>query len=186
MSKIRRALPCIGLFLLVFLFSGCQTSKELSTEGGSLKITSAAFKEGTPIPKKYTCDDKDISPPLSWTGVPKEAKSLTLIVDDPDALLSDWVHWVLFDMEPTLKGLPEGIIKEISTTGVGVQGVSDFGKIGYGGPCPPEGKTHHYYFRLYALDTRLSIQPGITRSEVDDAMKGHILATGQLIGTYGR
>jgi len=100
MSKILRALPCIGLFLLVFLFSGCQTSKELSTEGGSLKITSAAFKEGDPIPKKYTCDDKDISPPLSWTGIPKEAKSLTLIVDDPDALLSDWVHWVLFDMDP--------------------------------------------------------------------------------------
>ena len=189
MGILFHSISRIGLLLFILIFSACQVSPANLPEGTELmaiKITSPAFTEGNPIPQKYTCDGEDISPPLSWRGIPAEAKSLALIVDDPDAPLSVWVHWVMFDIGPTLNGLPAAVDKEASITGLGVQGVSDFGKIGYGGPCPPKNKSHRYFFRLYALDTRLNLQPGITRNEVDLAMKGHILATGQLMGTYSR
>jgi len=152
----------------------------------AIQLTSTAFNEGNAIPKKYTCDSEDISPPLAWNGVPASAKSLALIVDDPDAPVGTWVHWVLYDMPPGLTGLNEAINKTPTIQGVGTQGTNDFRKTGYGGPCPPRGKPHRYFFRLYALDTALNLKPGATRRELDKAMQGHILAQGQLFGTYGR
>ena len=152
----------------------------------SIQITSPAFTEGKPIPKKFTCDSEDASPPLSWSGVPAEAKSLALIVDDPDAPVGTWVHWVLYGLPPSLTELKEGIGKTPTVEGVGTQGTNDFRKIGYGGPCPPRGKPHRYFFKLYALDTSLSLPPGASKADLEKAMRGHILAQGQLIGTYSR
>jgi Raf kinase inhibitor-like YbhB/YbcL family protein len=182
-------LAFLGFILLVLVGSGCQTLQTAAPEGAqpmTIQITSTAFTEGNSIPQKYTCDNQDISPPLVWTGIPAGAKSLALIVDDPDAPVGAWVHWVVFDMLPTLNGLPEGIAKTPTVAGIGTQGRTDFGKPGYGGPCPPKGKPHRYFFRLYALDSLLKLPAGAKRSEVDKAMQEHILALGQLIGNYSR
>ena len=152
----------------------------------SLTITSAAFSEGGAIPKKYTCDAEDASPPLAWKGVPANSKSLALIAEDPDAPAGTWVHWVILDMPATLAGLPEGVAKQATVEGVGVQGNNDFRRVGYGGPCPPRGKPHRYFFKLYALDIVLNLKAGATKADLEKAMRGHILAQGQLVGTYGR
>ena len=152
----------------------------------SLTITSAAFSEGGAIPKKYTCDAEDASPPLAWQGVPANSKSLALIAEDPDAPAGTWVHWVILDMPATLADLPEGVAKQATVEGVGVQGNNDFRRVGYGGPCPPRGKPHRYFFKLYALDIVLNLKAGATKADLEKAMRGHILAQGQLVGTYGR
>lgn len=152
----------------------------------AIQLTSAAFNEGSAIPEKYTCDSEDISPPLAWSGLPPNTKSLALIVDDPDAPVGTWVHWVIYDIPAELSGLPESISKLPIVQGIGAQGTNDFRKTGYGGPCPPKGKPHRYFFRLYALDIPLNLKPQATRSELETAMLGHILAQGQLMGKYGR
>jgi hypothetical protein len=152
----------------------------------TLQISSTAFLEGGSIPKKYTCDSEDISPPLAWNGVPAGTKSLALIADDPDAPMGTWVHWVLFDIPASLSSLPEAVAKTPTVQGIGTQGKNDFGKTGYGGPCPPRGKPHRYFFKLYALDTALNLKAGASKAEVENAMRGHILGQGQLMGTYSR
>ena len=151
-----------------------------------IQITSSAFSEGGPIPKKYTCDAEDASPPLAWSGVPAGAKSLALIADDPDAPMGTWVHWVIFNLPPTLTGLSEGITKASQVGGGAIQGNNDFRRIGYGGPCPPRGKQHRYFFKLYALDTSLALKAGSSKADLEKAMRGHVLAQGQLMGTYSR
>ena len=148
-------------------------------------ITSPAFKEGAPIPRRHTCDGDDVSPPLSWTGVPAEAASLALISDDPDAPMGTWSHWVIYSIPPGETGLPESVPPERSISSGAKQGTNDFRKIGYGGPCPPSG-THRYFFKLYALDAKLKLDPGATKAQLENAMKGHIIAQAQLIGTYKR
>lgn len=152
----------------------------------SIQLTSTAFKEGETIPQKYTCDGQDVSPSLSWTGLPAGAKSLALIVDDPDAPAGIWVHWVLFNIPVSLSALPEGVAKTANVPGVGVQGNNDFRKTGYGGPCPPRGKPHRYFFKVYALDSVLQLNPGASKADLEKAMKGHILGQGQLMGKYSR
>ena len=152
----------------------------------SMHLTSPAFAEGSPIPAKHTCDEKDKSPPLKWSGVPAEAKSLALIADDPDAPVGTWVHWVLFDLPPGTTELPEDVAKGQYLEGGAKQGQNDFRRLGYGGPCPPHGKPHRYFFKLYALDKMLELKPGATKKEVERAMEKHILAQGQLMGTYQR
>jgi hypothetical protein len=151
----------------------------------SILVTSPAFSEGNPIPKKYTCDGEDVSPPLAWSGLPAGTQSLALIADDPDAPVGTWVHWVIFNLPHTLTGLSEGIAKTPTVEG-GIQGNNDFRKVGYGGPCPPRGKPHRYFFKLYALDTSLALEAGASKADVERAMQGHILAQGQLMGTYSR
>jgi Raf kinase inhibitor-like YbhB/YbcL family protein len=151
----------------------------------SIKITSTAFAAGGLIPKQYTCDGANVSPPLSWSGVPPNAKALVLICDDPDAPAKTWVHWVAYDLPVTLTSLPENTATTTELTGGGKQGANDFKKIGYGGPCPPSG-THRYYFKLYALDTDTSLTPGATKDQLLKAMEGHIVAQGQLMGRYKR
>ena len=152
----------------------------------SIELTSKAFQPGVTIPKQYTGDGADRSPPLGWSEPPSGTKSLALICDDPDAPRGTWVHWVLFNLPAQSRELEEGL-PTTETLGNGAeQGKNDFGKIGYGGPAPPKGKPHRYFFKLYALDTRLNLRPGATRNQLLAAMKGHILAEGLLMGKYAR
>ncbi|HBE45375.1 MAG TPA: YbhB/YbcL family Raf kinase inhibitor-like protein [Deltaproteobacteria bacterium] len=143
-----------------------------------LEVSSTAFKENTSIPKKYTCDGKDINPPLTIENVPQGTKSLALIVDDPDAPMGIWVHWVLWNIDPKTRE-----IKENSVPQGAIQGINDFGKSSYGGPCPPSG-THRYFFKAYALDTVLNLPQNSRKADLEKGMKGHILGQGQLMGIY--
>jgi len=152
----------------------------------AIELTSSAFRDGASIPVKHTCDGEDVSPPLEWSGAPEGTKSLALICNDPDAPMKTWVHWVLYDIPASETQLPEGVPKEESVLEGAKQGTTDFGRIGYGGPCPPPGKPHRYYFKLYALDTVLNLAPGASEKDLLRAMDGHVLAEGQLMGTYKR
>jgi Raf kinase inhibitor-like YbhB/YbcL family protein len=151
----------------------------------TMEITSTAFANEEMIPRRYTCDGEDISPPLSWRGVPPGAESLALIADDPDAPRKTWVHWVAYNLPAANGGLPENVPPEKTIVGGGRQGTSDFGRVGYGGPCPPSG-IHRYYFKLYALDAELGLAPGATKEELLQAMAGHVLAEAQILGRYRR
>lgn len=153
-----------------------------------LTITSAAFSPDGPIPRAHTCDGADQSPPLTWTGVPEGTRQLALIVDDPDAPGRTFVHWVLYGVAPTATGLPAGVAKDGTLTRpvTALQGINDFRRTGWNGPCPPPGPAHRYLFTLYALDTELKLSPGATNAVVVMAMKGHILEQAQLVGRYGR
>ncbi len=151
----------------------------------ALELTSPAFSEGEMIPARYTCDGSDISPALSWSGVPKTAKSLALICDDLDAPMGTWVHWVLFNIPADAVGLPAEISSAATLENGARHGKNDFRRLGYGGPCPPGG-THRYFFKLYALDTGLNLDSGITKDQLPKAMQGHILAEAQLMGKYKR
>ncbi|MDJ0533272.1 MAG: YbhB/YbcL family Raf kinase inhibitor-like protein [Xenococcaceae cyanobacterium MO_207.B15] len=150
-----------------------------------MKLTSKAFDTNGIIPPQFTCDGKDISPPLSWSEPPANTKSFALICDDPDAPRKTWVHWVVYNLPPSTRFLPEAVSGGITIAQGGLQGINDFRKLSYGGPCPPGG-THHYFFKLYALDRMLALESGATKAEVEAAMKGHILAEAQLIGRYCR
>ncbi len=151
----------------------------------AIKVTSSAFAEGGLIPAKYTCDGSDISPPLQWDGIPQGTKSIALISDDPDAPAGTWVHWVLFNLSADCKGLEENIPSDKTLPNGARQGNTDFGRVGYGGPCPPSG-THRYFFKIYALDTKLDLAAGAKKSDLLKAMEGHIIGQGQLIGKYKR
>ncbi|MCJ7778555.1 MAG: YbhB/YbcL family Raf kinase inhibitor-like protein, partial [Sedimentisphaerales bacterium] len=147
------------LIVPMLLFCCCKGSAQTdsNTAGGEkmkIKVTSSAFAEGGLIPAKYTCDGSDISPPLQWEAVPEGTKSIALISDDPDAPMGTWVHWVLFNLPAESKGLEENIPQDKTLPNGARQGLTDFGRIGYGGPCPPSG-THRYFFKIYALDTKL-------------------------------
>ena len=153
----------------------------------SLTITSRAFAAGGAIPATYTCEGKDVSPPLAWTGAPDGTKSFALIVDDPDAPdpvapRLTWVHWVLYDLPATTDGLPEAMRAEALPAGTR-EGVNDWGRTGYGGPCPPVGR-HRYFHKLYALDSVLSHLKRPSKAALERAMQGHILAQAELVGTY--
>jgi len=146
----------------------------------------AEFKQGDVIPSEYTCMGNDISPELSWTGIPEGTESIALIMDDPDAPGGTFVHWILFNISAMTQKLPKAINKGKILSDFSRQGMTDFGDVGYGGPCPPPGKYHRYYFRIYALDKMLELLPGSSRKQVDNAMEGHILAKGELMGIYKR
>jgi Raf kinase inhibitor-like YbhB/YbcL family protein len=157
-------------------------------KGGMMpfQIASSAFSNGETIPKKFTCDGTDLSPPLSWKERPAATQSFALIADDPDAPVGVWVHWVLYNVPANMTELPEGVEKQERLASGATEGRNDFRRIGYGGPCPPPGKPHRYYFKLYALDTKLALKAGATKAELEDAMKGHILGETEIMGRYGR
>ena len=152
----------------------------------AIHLACSAFAEGAPIPAKYTCDGPNLSPPLTWRDVPANTRSFALICDDPDAPAGVWVHWVLYNLPPATLELAEGLPTTESIPGGGKQGVNDFRRLGYGGPCPPRGNPHRYFFKLYALDVELSLPSRATKQDVVRGMQGHILAEGQLMGTYRR
>jgi len=151
-----------------------------------MKMSSASFSAGEMIPKKFACDGPDVSPNLNWTEPPAKTQSFALIMDDPDAPAGTWVHWVLFDLPADTRELAEGVAKQEQLANGARQGRNDFGKIGYGGPCPPPGNPHRYFFKLYALNAKLNLKAGATKADVERAMKEHILAHEEMIGKYGR
>ena len=150
-----------------------------------IKITSPAFEDGGLIPAKYTCDGADISPPLQWDAVPEGTKSIALICDDPDAPVGTFVHWVIFGLPAETRELAEKVPAEEVLANGARQGISDFGRTGYGGPCPPSG-THRYFFKIYALDAEIALAAGADKAQLLKAMEGHIVGQGQLIGKYKR
>jgi Raf kinase inhibitor-like YbhB/YbcL family protein len=150
----------------------------------AFQIASKAFRGGGFIPKKYTCDGPDVSPPLAWSDPPAGTQSLAVIVDDPDAPAGTWVHWILYDLPPRTRDLPEGVPKDRQLPDGARQGRNDFGKVGYGGPCPPRGAAHRYFFKIYALDSKTNLKPLASKRELEHAMKGHILAQAELIGKF--
>lgn len=180
----------VRLLLGVMLAIGLvQCAGKESKEGGAgmtLDLVSSAFEDGENIPSKYTCDGSNVSPPLEWSGVPEDAKTLALICDDPDAPVGTWVHWVLYNVPAGTTSLAEGVPADEAVGGSASHGRNDFKRIGYGGPCPPRGKPHRYFFKLYALDTGLDLKPGAKKKDVEKAMKSHVLAQGQLVGVYKR
>lgn len=167
----------IGLFLISYPFAG------LGRGAYAFELKSPAFTAGGTIPSLYTCQDKDISPPLIWSGTPKNTRSFALICDDPDAPMGTWVHWVCYNIPPSCSSLPEAYPKSERPALGGIHGKNSFGDFGYGGPCPSWG-THRYYFRLYALDTLLILKQGAGKKDVLKAMEGHVLAKTELMGTY--
>jgi len=198
----RTASVAIAYLLAAIASAGCQGKDPLPAEDAArrtIQLRSPAFADGGMIPQTFTCDGNDRSPPLEWSGVPVKAQSVVLICDDPDAPLGTWSHWVVFNLAPQVRALNEGIPPEETIAAVVAetpgsadgkptkarQGTNDFGKIGYGGPCPPSG-THRYFFRLYALDIQLELGSSATRSQVLKASEGHILAEGRLMGKYKR
>jgi Raf kinase inhibitor-like YbhB/YbcL family protein len=194
-SVMRRT--AFGLSILVLLLPSCgrspSTEPPLPKKDPSrmtILIQSPAFTGGGTIPKLYTCDGKDVSPPLTWSGIPENARSLALICEDPDAPGGTWTHWVIFDIPASVGGLGEAVPAQervtVTTGGeTALQGKNDFKKTGYGGPCPPSG-SHRYFFRIYALDTELGLGPSTTRQDLLRSIKGHILAEGELMGRYSR
>lgn len=179
------------LALLVASFPGSPLSAALPVSIGgetmlTLDLSTPAFADGQPIPRQYTCDGQNLSPALRWSGVPAGTKSLALIVDDPDAPIGIFTHWVLYNLPPDLTSLAEGQPRLASLPGLGKQGFNDFRKTAYDGPCPPPGKPHRYYFRLYALDLEPALIDGLTRSKLLERMQGHVLAQGEWMGTYQR
>ena len=151
-----------------------------------LTVSSSAFREGDVIPTEYTCEGQDVSPPLAWDEPPAGTQSLVLIVDDPDAPVGVFTHWVLFNIPSDSRDLPEALPTQAQLPSGAQQGKNDFGRLDYGGPCPPPGRSHRYRFTVYALDQPLELTAGASKKQVLDAIQGHILAQGQLTGTYQR
>ena len=152
----------------------------------TLQLKSADFASGDKIPKQYTCEGSDISPALTWNDPPSGTKSFALVVDDPDAPVGNWVHWVAYNLPANLRALPQNFPKSEQSSDGTRQGLNDFKKIGYNGPCPPAGKPHRYFFKLYALDTKLNLDSRASKKDLEAAMQGHILAQGEYMGRYAR
>ncbi|PWT84812.1 MAG: YbhB/YbcL family Raf kinase inhibitor-like protein [Acidobacteria bacterium] len=186
MHPLRTAINA-SLLLLLLATAACRHSETsvAASVAATLVLSSTSFQGGGKIPSQYTCDGADTSPQLSWPAPPSGTKSLALIVTDPDAPVGTFVHWVLYDIPASTRELPAGVPKQGQLSDNSRQGKNDFGKSGYGGPCPPSG-AHHYVFTLYALDTTLGLPPGATRAQIESAIKGHILARGELVGLYNR
>lgn len=180
----------LGVICIVLCCSCKKNDKKVPERGGEqtadIKVESPLFSRGGMIPSKYTCDGQDISPPLSWKAVPEETKSIALIVDDPDAPFGTFVHWVLFNLPADANELSENVPKEKTLPDGALQGTNGFKRIGYGGPCPPSNGPHRYYFKLYALDKRLDLEPGAKKAQLIDAMEQHIVGQGELMGKYKR
>ncbi|MCM8813074.1 MAG: YbhB/YbcL family Raf kinase inhibitor-like protein [Candidatus Omnitrophica bacterium] len=174
MSKKFRIGMVAGMGALLILSGGAM----------AMDLKSAAFREGGMIPVQYTGQGKDMSPPLSWSAVPKDTKSFALICDDPDAPMGTWVHWVIYAIPAAQRELNEGIAQSATLPDGILQGKNDFGNFGYGGPLPPPGKPHRYFFKLYALDAAIPLSAGMEKAAVEKALKGHILGEARLIGTY--
>ncbi len=185
--KATRELPFLIVAVAILGSMLLNAASWAQTKGGpAVDLKSSAFQKGGDIPRKYTCDGSNASPPLRWENSPSGTKSFALVADDPDAPVGTWVHWVLYDLPANTKELPEGVPASETLSKGGKQGINDFKKTGYGGPCPPPGPAHRYFFKLYALDAQTNLKPGATKQKLLDAIKGHILAESELIGRYKR
>ncbi len=181
--------PTLCCAAMIALAGGCSNA-DAKAKGGkmTIQITSSAFTQGQPIPKKYTGDGVDVSPPLAWSNLPTGVKELALICDDPDAPNGDWVHWVLYKIPADTKGLPEAVptTPKLKEPAGALQGKNSWPSTGYRGPAPPAGKPHRYYFKLFALDAPLQAEPGLDKKSLLKKMEGHILGQGEVMGTYKR
>jgi len=184
--ELKRASAATASFWVAFGLLVSFVSSAKCSEKGLMQLTSTAFSQGETIQAKYTCDGENLSPPLKWSGAPSGVKSFAVIADDPDAPVGTWVHWVAFDLQPTTTELSEGLPKSQFLPGGAKQGLNDFKHLGYGGPCPPPGKAHRYFFKLYALDSMLDLKPGATKKEVERVIEKRTLAQGELMGLYKR
>jgi Raf kinase inhibitor-like YbhB/YbcL family protein len=186
------ALCCVLLSPILFApAASCGSPAANSAEGGGaaasgFQIESAAFTQGATIPTRYTCSGENISPPLTWTDPPAGTRSLALIVEDPDAPAGTWTHWVVYNLPAKTRSMDPNLPKGNTLPNGGLQGITSFGSAGYGGPCPPPGPAHRYFFRLYSLDTVLNLKPAATKKDVLQAMKGHILAQAEVMGLFKR
>lgn len=174
-----------GLAAAALAYSVLRGSRAPSS-AARIELSSPVFENGGVIPARYTCDGEDVSPPLEWKGLLEGTASLALIVFDPDAPGGKFTHWLIYGIPARVKALPEGVPSEGIVAGLGVQGRNDFGRVGRGGPCPPRGPAHRYVFRLLALDADLDLPPGLTRGELEEAVEGHVLGVGELVGLYSR
>jgi Raf kinase inhibitor-like YbhB/YbcL family protein len=187
LTASRKRLVVIALFFVVVLCVVCVFVYKNNWEdrsGPSLNLSSVSFQADGNIPTKFTCDAQDVSPALNWAAPPAETRSFALIADDPDAPTKTIVHWVLYDLPAGARSLPEGMAKNAMLPDGSRQGTNDHGTIGYSGPCPPRGATHHYFFKLYALDSMIDLKPDAGKEDLERAMEGHILAQSQLIGRF--
>lgn len=179
----------IPMLVIAAGLCGCSRAGALQAEHpqeAEFQVASAAFKPGEEIPKEFTCEGKDISPELRWTRPPRGTRSFVLIVEDPDAPSGTWIHWVVYDLPARVRALPGNVPKQAEVPGGGVQGRNDFGRLGYGGPCPPPGGAHRYYFKLYALDAMLRLRPGAKKEEVLRLARRHVLGEAQLMARFRR
>ncbi len=192
MNNLMILTPMLLISLLAFFSSGNTTfhaETGLPAKGGStvsFAIQTNAFSAGGMIPKKYTCDGSDVSPELTWSGVPAGTQVLALIVDDPDAPAGTWTHWIAWDIPANATRLPEGVPKSETLADGTRQGRNDFKRIGYNGPCPPPGSPHRYFFKLYALGAKIDVSAGASRSDLESAIKGKALGQAEVMGKYGR
>lgn len=187
--SIRRRPLCVLLVASVVVIAGCSGRRDRTAPPvAPLQLTSEAFIAGGALPPQFSCEGLDVSPPLGWDNPHRQAiESYTIILDDADAPSGVFTHWILFNISPSLAAVPGGFSRELTLPRLGAtHGRNDFGKIGYSGPCPPNGQTHRYVFHLFALDTRIPLGPGVSRAAVDGAMRGHILASGTLSSTSAR
>jgi Raf kinase inhibitor-like YbhB/YbcL family protein len=182
---LRRALAIVPLLILVMLmFAGPE--RVPGQQASKIELTTTSFEPGGFIPKRFTCEAADVSPALAWSDPPAGTQSFAIIEDDPDAPSGTFVHWLVYDLPAAYRRLPEALSGNDQMAGGGRQGTNDFSRIGYSGPCPPPGKPHRYFIRLYALDGKLNLRPAATRKELDSAMQGHILAQAELMGRFKR
>ncbi len=176
---------CIKFQVLAFILISLLGTMSSAGPDSPFNLSSPAFKNEGAIPAAYSCSGLNKSPALVWSGVPRRARSLTLILSDPDAPQGTFVHWVVYNLSPAIKGLPEGTSATSNAAG-GEEGVNGRDQSGYTGPCPPPGKAHHYHFRLYALDAKLDLKPGATAEQVQEAIKGHVIGSTELVATFQR
>jgi Raf kinase inhibitor-like YbhB/YbcL family protein len=171
----------------MFVLFGATFALAIKTPAArALEVTSPTIRQGATVPTANTCSGANLSPALEWKGAPTGTQAFALIVADPDAPSGVFFHWVVYDLPATMSGLPGGVARTAQIPAGGTQGVNSFGKVGYNGPCPPHGKPHHYHFRLYALDRKLNLSPGADAAEVEEAIKGHTLASADLVGIFER
>jgi hypothetical protein len=183
---LRRGLAVLPPLILVVLALVVPAEVRGQQASSMMELKTTSFTPGDFIPKRFTCDAANVSPALAWTDPPTGTQSFAIIEDDPDAPSGTFVHWLVYDLPADYRGLPEALSRNDQMAGGGRQGTNDFSRTGYGGPCPPRGKPHRYFIRLYALDAKLDLRPAARRQELEAAMKGHILAQAELMGRYQR
>ncbi len=182
---LRRALAIVPLLILAMLMFAVP-ERVPGQQAAKMELKTTSFEPGGFIPKRFTCEAADVSPALSWGDPPAGTQSFAIIEDDPDAPSGTFVHWLVYDLPAAYRRLPEALSGNDQMAGGGRQGTNDFSRTGYSGPCPPPGKPHRYFIRLYALDGKLDLRPAATRKELDSAMRGHILAQAELMGRFKR
>lgn len=179
------ALPMFCLSIIAFI--ACASQNALAAESaGKLSVSSTVFNTGQAIPKQYTGEGKDVSPPLKWTAGPKGTQCYAISVEDPDAPRGTWWHWIIANIPSKITELPEGASQGKSVPSGSIEGINDFKKAGYNGPLPPKGQNHHYHFKVVALNSPVKLNPGCSKEQYEEAIKGHITAQGELVGTYAR